>query len=257
MGEVSVTEPAIVAAAFTTSFTLVMWILKQAVDVRTKWRTRRIDSLSHLLDKYYWPMLLCLTELRNVQNVIEDAQLQQFHEAAVLRKLDLARRLDELMTSGVAMSQPRTIVIQPMMSAFQQISFLKIGADPRQTMGGMYIDILLTLCRERLRQLQKEYNDLTAMPKFPCRQDSVRDDRTIIRSIRDSLQHATNQASDFARAMNIFGMRACDEEGCHPESSTSLSQSTRKQLAAEFSKVYRRSSLPMSRPPSPEPPEEI
>ena len=245
------TEPAILGAALSACFTAVMFVVKQFAEWHRDWRQRRIERVSKLLDEYYWPMLLVLVELHDMQSLLEDASSECFHEKAASRKVELAGKLEEIMTTGVAMAQPRSIIVAPMLAVLQQLSYLRIGADVTKTLTLLHIEVLLALCRERLRQFQREYNQLTCSPSMSrrvgCRPASAKraEDPNIVGAIRTTAERALERREPeaFGRLLAMFRMRECDSKTCRPDydAEQSMSVSARAALSRQFVKAVRKS----------------
>ena len=244
LGEnIAISEPAIQAAAFTACFTLIMYMVKTVVEARASWRGGRIERISKLLDAYYWPLCLVLHDLRDVQTVLEgDSEHEQFKETAIKRKVELCKRLRDVMTSGIAMAQPRSLLVAPILACYQQIGFLQLGSDVTSTLSLTHIDVLLSLVRERLRQFQREYNNLTASPVFKsCRSEQDTEPQSTLETLRKLLNRTADRKQEFEHVMNIFNVSSCSADACQVD--PNMSKSARSVLSTEFAKAYRRSQI--------------
>lgn len=245
-GEFSITEPAVQAAAFTACFTAIMFFVKSLAEWRRNWRQSRIERISKLLDEYYWPMLLCLSELHDMQCLLEDAECVDFHEKARMRKIELAEKLETIMTTGVAMAQPRSMLVAPFMAVHQQLSYLRLGADVTHTLPRVHIEVFMALCRERLKQFQREYNRLTLSPVMALRRTLPRirsgppEDPSMVNTIRKTAERALErrERDDFAHILGLFSFDECSGDGC--TANDTMSMEARTTLSSQFRDAMRK-----------------
>lgn len=257
---IEISEPAIQAAVLGACFSFCLWTVKTIVEARVAWRKQRLERTSKLLDEYWWPLLLLLVELRDAQTILENAdtatQASTFKDMALKRKVELSKKLADIMTGGIALAQPRSIIIAPMLSAYQQIGFMRLGADPTHTLTLTHIEVLLSLVQERLKLYQSEYNAMTESASFKlCPQKRDEESPGVINALRRVLDRSTGEGKedDFAELMNIFSVETCGADACTIDANMSLSQSARETLSSEFAKAYRRSRIDIDLGPDPAP----
>ena len=255
---IEISEPAIQAAVLGACFSFCLWTVKTIVEARVAWRKQRLERISKLLDEYWWPLLLLLVELRDAQTILENAATPAaaFRDTALKRKVELSKKLADIMTGGIALAQPRSIIIAPMLSAYQQIGFMRLGADPISTLTLTHIEVLLSLVQERLRKYQHEYNAMTEAASFKlCPQKRDEESPGVISALRRVLDRSSGagKEDEFAELMNIFSVETCGADACTIDANASLSQSARQTLSAEFAKAYRRSRIDLDPEPDLDP----